>query len=136
MQPLPDSVRKSMDTLFGARPLVSHALAAKFIGIHARTLTRWGDDGLIFYRLRGNRRAYAKEDIAEALNGAMEGNASCPSISNGKPTGKPASGSSSRRTINMISSSRSTGTVVDFTAQLEKRQKAARKNSKSGKNGA
>ncbi|KZM48271.1 hypothetical protein OA90_21170 [Labrenzia sp. OB1] len=142
MEAVPLSVQKSMDDLFDGRPLVSHAVAARFIGVHAKTLTRWGDDGLIFYRLRGARRAYAKEDIAAAITGPntgpetgpMRGMATCQSSERANAIQKRGNGSIRPPTTTSISSSRSTGSVVDFMAQLERRQKLARKSSKTRKN--
>ncbi|MBG6205421.1 hypothetical protein IWQ49_000065 [Labrenzia sp. EL_126] len=132
MTSLPASMSEKLETLFTDKVLISHAAAARFIGVHVRTLTRWGDDGLIFYRIRGTRRAYAREDLAAAMT---MGNEQCQSSGHAGATRTPANGSTRPRTTITTSSSRSMGSVVDFAAQLEKRLKDARRRSKTERNG-
>jgi hypothetical protein len=56
-----------IEQLFAGRLLIGHAEAARALGFDPKSLTREGDRGAVRYRLRGKRRCYAREDLAEYL---------------------------------------------------------------------
>ena len=121
----PPSVMRCLEAVFAGRPWITHAEAARLLEVDTKTLTRAGDAGQIFYRLKGVRRAYTIEDLADYIGGR----GSCQSTAPAHATRSRANGSTSQRSGTTISSSRSPGSVVDFTAAQAKQRNARRRSS-------
>lgn len=125
----PASIDAILAEVFAGAIWISHADACRLLDMDTKTLTKAGDEGQIFYRLKGSRRAYTRDDIEAFINGEPP----CQSIAPERKTQKQGNGSTRATTSITTSRSRSTGKHGGFTAALAKQRSAARKSS-SGRN--
>lgn len=124
----PSSVDAILSEAFAGAIWINHAEACRLLDMDPKTLAKAGDEGQIFYRLKGSRRAYTRDDIEAFINGEPP----CQSIALDQKTRKPGNGSTRATTITTISRSKSTGKHGGFTVALAKQRSAARRSS-SGK---